>query len=243
MTMPTPDWQSDDGKVRLYCADCMDILPQLPDGAVDAVVTDPPYGIGFKYESHDDTSEGYGKWLWAAIEQAERSARPGAACFVWQAMPNVGNFSQWFPRPYRLFAAAKNFVQMRPTAMQFSFDPVVVWWKDGEKPWSAGTATRDFHVADTRPNAPGRKPGSLGYVKGHPCPRPLLQVEHIVNQWCPPESIVLDPFLGSGTTAVACVKTGRQCIGIEKERKYFDIAVERVQRAYAEAGIFAEAAP
>src|SRR5690606_2945218 len=49
---PQPDWQSDDGSVRLYCGDCLDILPQLPKGCVDAVVTDPPYGINTKSDGN-----------------------------------------------------------------------------------------------------------------------------------------------------------------------------------------------
>ena len=123
--MRKPDYEREG--VRLFCGDCLEILPQLPDGCVDAVVTDPPYGIGFKYESHDDTPAGYGRWLWSILESAERLCRPGSPVFVWQAMLNVRRLAEWFPREWRLFAAAKNFVQMRPCAMQYAYDPVVVW--------------------------------------------------------------------------------------------------------------------
>ena len=213
--------------VTLYHGDCLDILPTLADRSVDAVVTDPPYGIGFQYESHDDTPDGYGEWLWSVLELAEQKCVSGAPVFVWQAMLNVRRFAEWFPRDWRIFAAAKNWVQMRPTAMQYSFDPVIVWWVGDEKPYSEGTLSRDFHIANTSPSSHT----GLNDVKGHPCPRPLAQVTHIVNQWVRPGGTVLDCFMGSGTTGVACVKTGRRFIGIEIEEKYFRIAEKRIAEA------------
>ena len=216
----------------LYNADCLDVLPTLEAGSVDAVITDPPFGIGFKYASHNDTSEGYGAWLWTILDMCERAARPGSPVFVWQASLNMRRFAEWFPRNWRLFVAAKNFVQMRPTAMQYAYDPVIVWWKDGAKPYSAKTASRDFHLANTAPSA--RKPGSPAYVKGHPCPRPLSQVQHIIEQWVVPGGVVLDPFMGSGTTGVACLNTGRRFIGIELDPGYFDIARQRLEAASAQ---------
>ena len=215
----TPYYQDD--AVCIYHGDCREVLPSL--GPVGAVVTDPPFGIGFKYESHDDTPDGYGEFVWAVIEAAERLCLPGAPVFVWQAMPNVRRFHEWFPREWRIFAAAKNFVQMRATAMQHAYDPVLVWWVHGEKPWASGTASRDFHVGNTAGIV-----SRLTHEKAHPCPRPLDQVEHIIAQWVRPGATVLDPFMGSGTTLVACKRLGRKAIGIERERKYCDLAIERL---------------
>ena len=211
------DWQ-------VITGDCLSILPTLAAGSVDAVVTDPPYGIGFEYNKHDDTPENYGPWLWSVIEMAERVCKPGSPVFVWQAMLNVRKFAEWFPREWRLFAACKNFVQMRPTPMQYAFDPVVVWWTPG-KPWAAGTASRDWFVGNTSPSS------RQDYVTGHPCPRPLDQVVKIVEQWVPPGGTVLDPFCGSGTTGVACRKLGRKFIGIEIDEGYATIARRRIADA------------
>jgi len=196
------------GDCTLYLGDCLEVLPTL--GEVDAVVTDPLYGVGFKYLSHDDSSVNYGWWIWRCVAAAELLARDGAPIFVWQSMLNFRYFAEWFPREWRIFVAAKNFVQMRPTAMQYSYDPVVVWWKNNVRGWSAGTASRDFHVANTAPVIACKS----NIEKGHPCPRPLDQVAHIIGQWCFHESVVLDPFMGSGTTGVACVQLGRKFIGI-----------------------------
>ena len=224
------------GDCTLYLGDCRDVLPTL--GTVDAVVTDPPFGVGFKYATHDDRPEayagGYGVWLWDILESAEKICQPGAPIFVWQSGPHIRHFGEWFPRNWRLFVAAKNFVQMRPTAMQYAYDPVVTWWKEGAKPWSAGTASRDFHVANTAPVVATPK----NIERGHPCPRPVDQVSHILEQWVAPKSIVLDPFTGSGTTGVAAVQSGRGFIGCEIDPDYFDIACRRIEEAYKQPRLF-----
>lgn len=229
-----PTWER--GNVRLYLGDCRAVLPHV--GKVDACVTDPPFGIGFKYESHDDTPDGYGKWIWSCVEMAESKCSPGSPVFIWQAMLNAPRFSQWFPREWRVFAAAKNWVQIRPTAMQYSFDPVLVWWTPGEA-WSHGTASRDFHIANTNPSS---RTGD-NHVPDHPCPRPLEQVTHIIRQWVKPGSVALDFCMGSGTTGVAAVQTGRSFIGIEIDPTYFEIAVRRIDKAIDAGALFAPVPP
>jgi len=220
-----PTWES--GDVQLYLGDCLQVMQELGADSVDAVITDPPYGIGFGYESsYIDTPKTYGNWIWECMRLAESKCSPGSPIFIWQAMLNIRYLHQWFPREWRLFAACKNFVQIRKIAMQYAFDPVVVWWTPGEV-WSDASANRDWHIGNTA-NTLNRKAGD---ALGHPCARPLNQIKHIVAQWARPGSVVLDCFMGSGTTGVACVKTGRKFIGIEIEPKYFDISVKRISEA------------
>lgn len=232
------------GDATLYLGDCRDWLASVPPCLrLGALITDPPFGVGFKYASHDDRPEayegGYGVWLWSILERCEAHLEAGAPAFVWQAGPHIRHFGEWFPRDWRLFVAAKNFVQMRPTAMQYAYDPVVAWWKSGEKPWSAGTASRDFHVANTAPIV--ATPENI--EKAHPCPRPADQVGHIIEQWVKPGAVILDPFLGSGTTAVAAILRGRRCVGIESDPDYFDIACRRIAKAYEQPRLFDEPTP
>ena len=200
----------------------------IEEHTVDGVVTDPPYGIGFKYNTHEDSPIGYGAWLWSVIEQCERICRPGSPVVIWQAMSNIRHFAGWFPRDFRLFAAAKNFVQMRNTALQHAFDPVVIWWTDGERYHSkTGGVNRDFHVS----NSAKTVAETWALHVDHPCPRPLDTVEYIIKHLVRPEGTILDPFLGSGTTSVAARNLGRRCIGIEKDQKYVDVAVRRLKDA------------
>jgi DNA modification methylase len=85
----------------------------------------------------------------------------------------------------------------------------------------------------------------LGFDRGddaHPCAYPIEIAERPIVSSCPPQGIVLDPFMGSGTTGVACVKTGRRFIGVEKEPKYFEIAKRRIEEALNATPLLAEVA-
>ena len=65
-------------------------------------------------------------------------------------------------------------------------------------------------------------------------------IEYIVSSIVPPSGVACDPFMGSGTTGVACIRLDRKFIGIERERKYFDIACERIENAYRQGRMFAD---
>jgi len=137
------------GLATLYLGDCREVLPV----ECDALITDPPYGIGFDYgDAHDDIPDGYGEWLWSVLEAQERFLPPGAPIFVWQAQKNIRRFNDWFPREWRLFISARNFTQMNMDAMPHAYEPVVAWWTPGDK-WHAPSGEgigvmRDWHVAD-----------------------------------------------------------------------------------------------
>ena len=217
------------GDAQLFLGDCRDILPTL--GPVDAVMTDPPYGIGFKYLSHNDTPKGYGQWMWLVISTAEALCSPGSPIFVWQAQANAKNWAEWFPRDWRVFVQAKNFVQIRKVPMNYAYEPVLVWWTSGEIWWAskdANAINRDWFIANTA----GAVSDTESLARGHPCPRQIDVMEYVVGTWVRPGGIVLDPFMGSGTTGVACANLGRCFIGIEIEKRYFEIACERIRRAY-----------
>lgn len=224
------------GDCRLILGDCREILPTI--GTVDAVVTDPPYGIGFKYESHIDSREQYPEFIWPIIEAAEKCVVEGGPIFVWQAQEWMPRFHEVFPRPWRVLVAAKNFVQMRAVAMQHAYEPVLVWWKPGAKPWRSLSGStypnRDWFVSDSA----SAVSDTTRLAKGHPCPRQDDALDFIVSNWCPPGATVLDPFMGSGTTLVAAAKLGRRGIGIEIEPKYFDIACRRIEDAYRQPDLF-----
>jgi len=218
--MPTPDWKSDDGSVLLYCADCLEILPKLPDGCVDAVVTDPPYGVGVEYGSHDDTRD------WIAAH---------APLFVWRlrrlAEPvfiTCGNGNQHlYPEPdwtlCWFYGGDQNHCRYGFNCWQ----PILAY---GPDPY--------MHTAQV-----GHRPDAVNLNRtpdpcGHPCPKPLPVMTWLVERADVGGGTILDPFMGSGTTGVACVKLGRRFIGIEIEPKYFDISVRRIKEAFAEGGLF-----
>lgn len=226
-------------ETRLILGDCLEALKTLASGSVDAVVTDPPYGIGFKYATHQDSPEGYGEWLWSILLECERLCTPGSPLFVWQATQNARRFAEWFPREWRLFISARNFTQMNRDPMPHSYEPVVCWWTPGERwvsePGQGIGVPRDWHVADA---AGGLRRNKLSGASQHPCPRQLDAVEYLVSNWVKPGGLVLDPFAGSGTTAVACIRTGRRFVGMEIDPTYYKIAERRIAEAQGMGSLF-----
>ncbi len=225
--------------VTLYLGDCREILPTL--GKVDAVVTDPPYGIGFKYESGTEianTAELF--WSWYAPVHAAYVERLAAGGFwaVWQSGTYHRYLWEWFGSDVRIYIAAKNFVQLRPTAINHAYDPVAMGYKNGAARLRPADPPRslDYSVGNTA----GVISDSSRPEKGHPTPKPLDQVEHIVENFVIDSGVILDPFMGSGTTGVAAVKLGRKFIGIEIEPKYFDIACRRISEALKQPDMFIE---
>jgi hypothetical protein len=137
-------------------------------------------------------------------------------------MLNVGHFHEWFPEGFRIFAACKNFAQVRPTGMWHSWDPVVVWNTSPNTSPNSVTVNRDYHV--------GNVAGVFGENNGHPCPRPIDTMRHICAIASPVGGTILDPFMGSGTTLRAAKDLGRKAIGIEIEERYCEIAAKRMSQ-------------
>lgn len=228
--------------VILYHGDCLNVIPKITQ-KINGIIADPPFCLNFKYNSHDDSPEfykkhgGYGKWLMSRLETAEALCTPGSPVFVWQGAPNFKYFAEWFKRDWRVFVAAKNFVQMRKITMQWSFDPILVWWTPSENEvWSAKTNSRDFFMVNTA----GTISNKENMEKEHPCPRQTNLVVHLVDQWCKPGSTIIDPFMGGGTTGVAAVIMGRGFIGIESDPQYFELAVRRISHELKHLNFFTE---
>ena len=201
MTTAKPDWTNEKHGIALYCADCLDILPTLEDGAVDAVVTDPPYPNSAGHFSE-------------SVELAERVLSTSYApehMIFWSEV-------SFPPRPMPLVA---QHIWHRTNVNGKIYEPIFHLAADGRKRRSSIKA----HAAVFN----GVGPGCNEYA-GHPTQKPIALISWLFGL-LDNSFTILDPFMGSGTTGVACVKTGRKFIGIEKERKYFDIAVNRIKDA------------
>lgn len=210
--MPAPDYESPDKSVRLYCADCLTILPQLPDGCVDAVVTDPPYGVGIA------------EWDVDMPPQVilDESIRISTGSVVWfGSASRVLDFAKYKPRPDRMLVWNPAFAlgRCQSKGFVFSWHPIAVW-----RPRQCGEFSLDVlrHSADGRNwwNHPGTKPIAL-----------MVALCKMLSN-----ATIIDPFLGSGTTGVACVKLGRRFIGIEIHEPYFNIAIRRIEKAIEDRG-------
>jgi DNA modification methylase len=215
--------------VRLIFGDCLEVMRGMEAGSIDAVVTDPPYGIGFRYTNGRETAAdpaSYWEWLRPRHAGWMRCLKPGGLMAIWQTQLHFRHLWGWFGDDIHVYAACKNFVQLRKTPINYAYDPVVMAYKPGHAPRRPARPARnvDYFVGDSRPS-----PRSCSAIeRAHPCPRPLDQVAEIVANFVAEGGTVLDPFMGSGTTGVACLRAGRNFIGIEIEPDYFAIAERRL---------------
>ena len=198
------------GNATLYLGDCLEILPTLHK--VDAVVTDPPYGI----------NAGHG------IGRSDR-------------LRNKDNKLNWDNNPFKITQEFLNIA-----------DKYVIWGGNyfdlppsrGFLIWDKNNSGRDFadcEMAWTNQDKNARifvmRPMNMDGGKEHPTQKPVALMEWCINYLDNP-NVILDTFMGSGSTGDACANMGKTFIGIEKEQKYFDIACKRIENAYRQEKLF-----
>ena len=226
-----PYWQSDDGRHAVYHGDCLAILPSL--GPVDAVVTDPPYGIGLNTNGtrfsggHNGHVGRLGNRVGSAnglpIINDDKPFDPafltriGRAQIVW----GWNNFPDKLPRGTCLVWIKRN----DDAFQSFLSDAETAWLSTGH-----GVYCR----RDLSNNA-------IANSRVHPTQKPVA-----IMEWClefVSGETILDPYMGSGTTGVACIRAGRRFIGIEISEDYCKIAVERMERELRQPMLFPVDAP
>ncbi len=220
------------GPHRLILGDCREVMPGL--GRVDAVVTDPPYGIG-----RDKGMGGGGaSFLRSPVNREVRRKYSGE----WdQYRPDAATLSLVLAcTDAAIIWGGQFFADLLPAQGKW------LWWDkcqtmpsygDGELAWTTlpGDAPKKFVYSNN---------GLMAREKDrvHPTQKPVA-----VMEWClgflPDAKTILDPFMGSGTTLVACAKLGRKGIGIELDPGYFDIACRRVEEAMRQPDLFVPPAP
>lgn len=220
------------GDATLYLGDCLEILPTLQK--VDAVITDPPYGVSGQQNTKSETREcGKKNDYIGFVDSAEYVATvavpavTAALAIAKRGVVTPGNSC------FTLYP--------RPSSFGAFYQPASV----GLQPWGRADAQPILYYGKHPIGGQAIPASKCSYqlvespeVNGHPCPKPTRAMIGLVAAASLPGEIVLDPFMGSGTTGVACAQLGRKFIGIEIEPKYFDIACRRIEQAYAQGKLF-----
>lgn len=216
------------GNATLYLGDCMDILPTL--SKVDALVTDPPYGIDFgSFNRTNRTASGKtikankyhgGDWdksfsIALFLPEFERLSN---TLFIWG-----GNY---FPELWLKPSKAIVFWNKHQPCKNFS---------QGELAWTNIDMPARYIDFAYYGGIEGKTKAS---EKNHPTQKPLQVMVQCIQLCKNNPQTILDPFMGSGTTGVAAIQLGRSFIGIEREPKYFDIACKRIEQAVAQGQLF-----
>lgn len=217
------------GPCTLYCGDAIDVLPQLQPGSVDAVVCDPPYGVDFQGKNTKHTKrigQGY-----ATTEDAENIV-PNVV------LPILSQCFQLCDRVVVTPGTRNVFRYPEPREMGSIFYPSGAGL--GRWGFICSQPILYYGKCPYLANGMGHRPNGFQTVEsaeenGHPCPKPVGVMRWLVLKASAFEGeTILDPFAGSGTTGVACVKEGRRFIGIEKDADYFEIACRQIRKAVRE---------
>lgn len=205
--------------IQLLHGNCLELLPTLPK--VDAVITDPPYGIGASKKNAHSSIRDNGKWA----NNDWDSMRPAKSVF--DAMLNAA--------PVIAIWGGNYFADMLPVSAGW------LCWRKPEA--ETGFSLSDVELCWTnqdfaaRTKTFKRRDGFL-----HPTQKPVAVMKWVLDfVKVPIGATVLDPFMGSGTTGVACVQTGRNFIGIEIDPNYYAIAQRRIAEAQMQPALFTEA--
>lgn len=219
------------GNATLYRGDCMDVLPTLPK--VDAVITDPPYSEAT--HSNAKSNKGGGSGVKAidfkAIDfKAIDSLLDACASLCdgwvianmdWRHIACIEFEGHAFYELIRFGVWVKTnpMPQISADRPANGWDGIAYMYPKGRKKvWHGG-------------GSHGNWIGPVITNGDHPTGKPVDMIQSWVTRFTRPHEIILDPFMGSGTTGVAAVQMGRQFIGIEREPKYFDIACKRIEDA------------
>lgn len=230
-------------EIILKQGDCLELLKKVKDNSIDLIVTDPPYKMN--HSTGGCTNIGM-KNKWQGNIKAGNS--------VMNFSLDI-KFSQWLPEIYRvlkssghcyIFCNDKNIQELLniSTTVGFKESNILVWIKNNATPNRYYMKNLEFILFLYKGSAkPINNMGSKcaveikninGKNKLHPTEKPIELLKQYIENSSNENDWVLDPFMGSGTTGVACINTNRNFIGIELDKNYFNIAKERIDNAQTE---------
>jgi len=218
--------------VTLHLGDCLEVMPTLITGSVKAVVTDPPYSINTKSDGQGKLSPWADRinaafWYeeWIRILRGKMLNKGCLWSFMnWRSFATFQKVADDLNWPIEsLLIWDKCWIGPGgPNGLRPSYEMVALWAGEG---FSIG----DRGIPDIK-----RVQWSSNKPTGHPAEKPLELVKWLIEISTKPGDLIVDPFMGSGTTGVACVQTGRDFIGIDCDPFWFDYAERRIREAQAQ---------
>ena len=195
---------------NVICGDCTKIMKEFPDKSIDLILTDPPYGIGYDYDVYNDTKNNLQKLIKCFMPNALRVAKN---VVLTPGITNIGKY----PEPYWMMAWYYKGGANRGKWGFNCWQPILLYGKD---PYLVNLkGARSDVIEDNKPPEKWE----------HSCPKPITFWEKLLLRCSVKESdLVLDPFMGSGTTGIVCKKNKRNWIGIDISESYCNLARKRI---------------
>ena len=247
--------------IKLYKGDCLEIMKEIPDGSIDAIITDPPYGTtACKWDSVIDF-----ELMW---EQLNRIVKHNGAIVLFGSEPfssalrmsNIKNYKyDWIWKKNR----GSNFATLKYQPFK-EHEIISVFNKHNyypikEERSNGGKARAKYKInasnTGKRDTLNNMKSTDLGYIDKnlrypssvqkfntevgkHPTQKPVALMEYLIKTYTNENELVLDFTMGSGSTGDACKNTKRNFIGIEKDENYFKIAEKRIKETKQQTKLF-----
>lgn len=243
---------------KIYNEDCLGGLHKVRDNSVDLILTDPPYSLGKDYGNDSDmkSPKEYLIWSYKWIDAVIPKLKENGSFYIflsWQYSPEIFSYIKkkvemineiiWDRKVPSMGGSTRKFTSVHDNIgffvnskkYYFDLDEIRIPYDEVTKK----ARTRSIFV--------GKKWLELGYNpkdvwrnsrlhrqdperENHPTQKPLAIIERMVKASCPKDGIVFDPFMGSGTTAVACIRNSRRYIGFEINKNYYKIIKSRINR-------------
>ncbi len=203
--------------------DCLEVMQGMSYKSIDLVLTDPPYGLGYDKSISKQGNKKYGNAAAAKKDYGQTN---------WDQKPPIVYFDA-------IFAISNNCVIWGAEHLSNMFDTSrgwIVWNKktDGNNFSDCELAYTTFNKSiirfDFTWNGMIQENMKNKEKRYHPTQKPIELFSWCLEKYSKPNDIILDPFAGSGTTAIACLKMGRKYICVEKEQKYIDIINKRINQ-------------
>lgn len=219
----------DNGNVVLYQADCLEVMQNMKDGQIDLVLTDPPYGGGNSNHQWDDKKRGrFGGGRFNKYEiKATRtggtwSEKYGKDIKHWDIAPEEKVFNEIFRISKEQIIWGGNYFGL-PSTRCFLI------WKKLTISENFSMAMAEYAWTSFNKNAKIFEYAPQDKNRFHPTQKPIELIAWCLNNYSNKDDLVFDGFSGSGSTAVACIKTKRCFIGCEIDNKYFDLSCKRIE--------------
>lgn len=222
--------------IKLYKGNCLELMKDIPSGSVDAIITDPPYKI-----------------ITGGDSNGKNSIRPkGILSGNRELMKFIPKFSEWLPECYRVLKNGShayfminstNLTEMlvEVEKVGFKVHNILIWKKNNCTPSQFYMKNCEFvifcrkgkakYINNIGDSKTVHEFNNISGKKVHPTEKPIELMKFYIENSSEENDTVLDPFMGSGSTGVACVNTFRNFIGFEIDENYFEIAEKRIEEA------------
>ena len=254
-------------KNKIFNEDCLIGIKRIPNDSLDLVIADPPYCLGKDYENNSDklNSKEYLEWTYKWINLVIPKLKDTGSLYIflsWQYSPEIFSYIKtkmpmineiiWDRRVPSMGGSTRKFSSVhdnigffvkKDKKYFFNIDGIRIPYDEetkkartrsifvGKKWLEIGYNPKDiWSVSRIHAQAPERQ--------NHPTQKPLEIIERIIKASCPVNGIVLDPFMGTGTTAIAAINTKRNYIGFEINKNYCKIIGERISNSEENKGLF-----